>query len=120
MCIYFICFPFTCFATREEIQENSEENVIVNSSDGYTNDLIYNENYDYSLSYDEEDEYETMSLKGVVIEASDSYKYDNGYTSTLIQDLKVKITDSRHNGEEYDIIYYLEDDYNTRLLKKAN
>ena len=53
MCIYFICFPFTCFETSEEIQENSEENVIVNSSDGYTNDLIYNENYDYSLSYDE-------------------------------------------------------------------
>lgn len=120
MCIYFICFPFTCFATSEEIQENSEENVIVNSSDGYTNDLIYNENYDYSLSYDEEDEYETMSLKGVVIEASDSYKYDNGYTSTLIQDLKVKITDSRHNGEEYDIIYYLEDDYNTRLPQYQN
>ena len=142
MFIYLICFPLICFATEEKQIENisidsnylnengeyyredsetniieniSNRDVIVNSNDGYTNDLIYNENYDYSLSYDNEDEYETKSLKGVVIEASDSYKYDNGYISSLVQDLKVKITDSSHNGEEYSIMYYLEDDYNTRL-----
>jgi len=126
--LFLFCLPFYCFATEIEsemenvvsISENVDkfevdENVIVNTNEGYTNDLIYNENYDYSLSYDEEDEFETMSLEGVIIEASDSFEQNNGYVTTIVQNLKVKITDSRHNGEEYDIIYYLEDDYNTRL-----
>ena len=108
------------------INENiSDENVIVNRSEGYTNDLIYNENYDYSLSYDEEDNFETMSLSGVVLEASKAYQYDNGYAKTMVQNVKVKITDSRYKDAVYNIIYYLEDDYNTRLplykeLKKGD
>lgn len=104
-----------------EIYENAETtvfdntNVSVDFSEGYTNDLIYNENYDYSLGYDEEDNFETMSLEGVVVEASEAFEYSNGYDTSIAQKLKVKITDSRHNGEIYNIIYYLEDDYNTRL-----
>lgn len=123
--IFLMCVPYICKATDfklentymsgEKINILQGDNVIVNSSEGYTNDLIYNENYDYSLSYDEDDEFETMSLEGIVIEASEAYEHNNGYVTTIAQDVKVKITDSRHNGEEYDIVYYLEDDYNTRL-----
>ena len=105
----------------EELPANSQsailnsEDVIVNSTDGYTNDLIYNENYDYSLSYDEEDNFEAMSLSGIVVEASEAYEYDNGYATAMAQNVKVKITDSRYKDAVYNIIYYLEDDYNTRL-----
>lgn len=84
-------------------------------AESYTNDVIYNENYDYNLGYDEEDNIETMSLQGKVIEASSAFQHDNGYTKSYAQKLKVVITDSNHNGEIYDILYYLEDDYNTKL-----
>ena len=98
--------------TSDEVSEFESSNIF---SEGYTNDLIYNENYDYNLGYDEEDNFETMSLQGKVIEASSGFEYDNGYTKSYAQKLKVEITDSRHNGEVYDILYYLEDDYNTKL-----
>lgn len=97
------------------VENEIDENVIVNRTEGYTNDLIYNENYDYSLSYDEEDNFETMSLAGIVLEASEALEHDNGYATAMAQDIKVKITDSRHKDAVYNIIYYLEDDYNTRL-----
>lgn len=100
-------------STENETENNIEnENVIVNRTEGYTNDLIYSDTYDNSLG---EDEIETMSLAGIVLEASEAFEYDNGYATAMAQEVKVKITDSRHKDEVYNIIYYLEDDYNTRL-----
>lgn len=96
-----------CFATSGE--------VIVNQTEGYTNDLIYDENWDYSQGYDEEDAFETLSLVGVVREASEPEEYNNGYITSIIQRVTVEITDQNHRGDRYSIIYYLEDDYNTRL-----
>lgn len=124
--ISFFSWSASCLALEMEGQElegeqfsseqtESQGEIFVNQTEGYTNDLIYNENYDYSLSYDEDDNFETMSLKGVVLEASEPYEYDNGYMAAVVQDVKVKITDSRHKDEVYYIKYYLEDDYNTRL-----
>ncbi len=41
--------------------------------------------------------------------------YDDGYTQALAQKVKVEILDKRHKGDVYNITYFLEDDYNTRL-----
>jgi len=111
--LMFSLFFYNTYCMATNITDNS--NVIVDTTDGYTNDLIYNENFDYTLGYDENDNIETMSLDGKVIEASPAFIFDNGYTKSLAQKLKVEIIDSNHKGEIYDIIYYLEDDYNTRL-----
>ena len=116
-----ICIPITVLAledenymnTYEEFSENNDLSVEI--SDGYTNDLIYNENYDYTLGYDEEDNFEAKSLKGKIIYASEAFEHDNGYVKSLAQNIKVEIVDKEHNGEVYDIVYYLEDDYNTKL-----
>lgn len=105
------------FASNANSMIQSDENISVDISDGYTNDIIYNENYDYNLGYDSDDITETMSLKGKVVFASEPYEHDNGYVKSLAQKLKVEIIDSRHKGEVYDIVYYLEDDYNTKLPK---
>ena len=123
-------FFTNCFSSANSISDgktninssvySDSNDLMVDINEGYTNDLIYNENYDYTLGYDEEDNFESMSLEGKVIEASSAFVYDNGYIQSLAQNLKVEITDSRHNGEEYDIIYYLEDDYNTRLPQYQN
>ena len=119
--VFLICIPiFTYAVGNNTISSNYNSyaegiDVSVNVSDGYTNDLIYNENYDYNLGYDEEDNFVTMSLEGKVVYASEAFEYDNGYTKSIAQELKVQITDERHNGEVYNIIYYLEDDYNTKL-----
>lgn len=113
LCVNLISLQVVCATNNLFI--SGDENISVDMSEGYTNDLIFNENYDYSYSYDEEDNFETMSLDGVVIDASSPYEHSNGYTSSVAQRLKVKIIDSRHNGEIYNIIYYLEDDYNTKL-----
>lgn len=112
--ILFVIY-ISVFNTLSLATEIIEGEVSVNQTEGYTNDLIYNENYDYSLSYDEEDNFETMSLEGVVLDASEPFEYDNGYDKAIAQEVKVEITDSRHNGEIYNILYYLEDDYNTKL-----
>lgn len=114
---FYLFIPLTMFASEstETIYFSDNEDVIVNTTEGYQNDLIYNENYDYNLSYDEDDTFETMSLQGKVIEASEPFEYDNGYMVNIVQSIKVEITDSRHNGEIYNIMYYLEDDYNTKL-----
>ena len=38
-----------CLATQNVLYISGDENVSVDISEGYTNDLIYNENYDYNL-----------------------------------------------------------------------
>ena len=119
--VFLICISTLVFATEDSMQAinydyiSDDSNISVEVSDGYTNDLIYNENYDYSLGYDEENNFQTMSLEGKVISASEAFEYNNGYAKSMAQKLKVEITDSSHTGEIYEIIYYLEDDYNTRL-----
>ncbi len=119
--VFLICISTLVFAKEDSMQAinydyiSDDSNISVEVSDGYTNDLIYNENYDYSLGYDEEDNFQTMSLEGKVISASEAFEYNNGYAKSMAQKLKVEITDSSHTGEIYEIIYYLEDDYNTRL-----
>lgn len=119
--ICLICISTVAFATEESVQEITydyiydDSNVSVDVSGGYTNDLIYNENYDYTMGYDEEDNFQTMSLEGRVISASEAFEHDNGYVKSMAQKLKVEIIDSSHTGEIYEIIYYLEDDYNTKL-----
>ena len=115
--IFFLClFIWVSFGVSLAFNGDfMEEDVIVNRVDGYKNDLIFDENYDYGLGYGEDEDIVFMSLKGKVVEASEPYEYDNGYASSMAQDVKVEITDSRRKGEVYSIKYYLEDDYNTRL-----
>ena len=74
--VLYLFIPLTTFAseTMGNIYFSGDGNVIVNTSEGYKNDLIFNENYDYSLSYDEDDGFETMSLEGKVIEVSEPFE----------------------------------------------
>ena len=115
MSILILMLYCECFASQNILYISGDEEVSVDINKGYTNDLIYNENYDYSLGYGEEDNIETMSLDGKVVEASEPFLYDDGYSQAMAQKVEVEITDSRHNGEVYNITYFLEDDYNTRL-----
>lgn len=140
LCIFIITFPIACYATNESpenisnAQENipsvdasgtdsgsisnivsGDENVSVEWNNMYTGDLVYSDGFDYSLAFDETDNSVVESLKGVVIEASDAYEYNNGYVTSIAQDLKVKITSKSHKDNVYSIRYYLEDDYNTKL-----
>ena len=89
--VLYLFIPLTTFASEsmDNIYSFDDENVIVNMTEGYKNDLIFNENYDYSLSYDEDDNFETMSLNGKVIEASEPFEYNNGYVTNIVQNLKV-------------------------------
>ena len=116
-CIFFSIFIIVLFSffnfsfSVEEInQELSGE--FINEVD---NDLIEDE-YDFSGLYSVEGkDYIAKSLRAKVLEASEEYIQENEYYSAKAQKLKVRITDKEHRGEEYDVIYYLEDDFNTRL-----
>ena len=96
--IMLLCIHTICFATSE-----MEEG---NMYDYYVDSFDYEENYE---------NFETLSLAGKVLKASEPFMYDNGYMQNLAQRVKVEITDSRHNGDVYEIIYSLQDDYNTNL-----
>lgn len=64
---------------------------------------------------EEYDGYEAYNLYAKVIQAGEEEKYNDGYSEYIVQKLKVEIIDSRFKGEQFDIIYYLEDGLNTRL-----
>lgn len=74
-------------------------------------EYIIDENYDYNSGYEEnifsEAEYENVMMKAKVIEASEAYSYDDGYTVSPVQDVKVKILDTRMKNEILDIKYSL-------------
>ena len=106
-------FQTISFAHSEFIKDEAES---IDLMEIDTDGLIYDENYDFSMSYDEnENNIEEIYLKGIVLEASKPYEYDNGYLKEKVQKLKVEITDKLHNGEEYEILYYLENENNPRL-----
>ena len=55
-------------------------------------EYLYDEYENYSNEY--ESNFESLSLSGKVIEASEVFTYDNGYVKYLAQKVKVKIVDS--------------------------
>lgn len=61
------------------------------------------------------DEYETYSLYSEVIKAGKEEKIHDGYSEYIVQNVRIKILDSKFKGEEFDVVYYLEDGVNTRL-----
>ena len=71
---------------------------------------IENEN-DYTLL----ENYETFNLYAKVIEAGEQETINDGYTSYIVQKIKVKILDKRFKDKEFEIINYLEDGINSNL-----
>ncbi len=125
ICVLFVCMVLCFWGGRVHADSltNVENDVFGNSGDvkvnyveGYTKDLIYSGGEDSQAG---KESFVSKSLKGVVIEASEAFDYDNGYSTAKAQRLKVKITDKCDNGQFYgtiyDMIYYLEDDYNSSL-----
>ncbi|MBQ9266995.1 MAG: YibE/F family protein [Clostridia bacterium] len=90
------------------------------------------ENYDYSLGYNEGDiigddtVYENALMKGVVVEAGEVYNYKSPFSDliTPVQDVKVKIRDEKMKDKVLDIQYslavYEDDVIVTKPLKTGN
>ena len=62
-----------------------------------------------------EDDFEIYNLYAEIIEASGKTTYEDGYSTYIVQNVKVKILDNRFKDKTFDVIYYLEDGINTRL-----
>lgn len=89
-------------------------------------ELIFDENYDYSNSYDENEKEENnseirrISMKGIVVEAGEPYEYTDEFTivPVIVQDLRVKIID-KESGKYYQAILpirqQLTDDYDMNI-----
>lgn len=118
---FLVCFIFilggTSFATSN-IDEDYE--------------YIIDENYDYNSGYDDttyvgksNTVYENVMMKAKVIEAGEKYEYDDGFSVTPTQNVKVKILDDRMKDEileiKYSLSYYNTDDGMTAdLLNVGN
>lgn len=69
-----------------------------------------------SISFaDVYEDYETYNLYAKVINASDEEEYNDGYTTYIVQNIKIEILDKQFKGQIFDVKYYLEDGINTRL-----
>ncbi len=67
------------------------------------------------MCFADEMEYEALNLKAKVISASEEKDYSDGYTTYIVQNVKVEILEKRFKGQQFDVIYYLEDGINSRL-----
>jgi len=125
LCLFlFFLLIFTNFSfAKEDISKNTEENILENNIDIIEsgNDILNEtmESFEDSNTNNyfqvEGSDYIAKSLRAKVLEASEEYEYKNEYYTVKAQNVKVIITDKEYNGKEYDVIYFLEDDFNTRL-----
>ena len=88
---------------------------IINSFVLASGDEFYTEPEDYQEITSYVDEFETFNLYSEVIEAGKKEEMNDGYSTYIIQKVKVKVLDKRFEGKTFDIIYYLEDGINSRL-----
>lgn len=121
----FLMFLLVCFSTTLATDTGDETNFDIDD----VGEIIFDENYDYSLGYDEGDDFNTslnnqanteISLKGVVVEAGEPYEYSDVFSivPVMIQELKVKINDKendKYNGSIFPVKYQLTDDYNQNI-----
>ena len=117
-----LMFLLVCFSTVFATDTSNEANFYIDE----VNEIVYDENYDYSSGYDEDDEtnknannsqIRRISMKGIVVEAGEPNEYTDEFTivPTVVQELKVKIVD-KESGKYYNSILpirqELTDDYN--------
>ncbi|MBR2430964.1 hypothetical protein IKB17_05850 [bacterium] len=99
----FLMFLLVCFSKVFATETVDQTNVIIDENP----EIIYVEDYDYSLGFDDGESSEGVNnsdnlgitLKGVVVEAGEPYKYSDEYSivPVMIQELKVKINDKENN-----------------------
>ena len=120
----FLMFLLVCFNTVFATETDVQTNIIIDENP----DIVYVEDYDYSLGFDDgESNVEVnnfdnvgISLKGVVVEADEPYEYSDEFSivPVMIQELKVKINDKendKYNGSVFPVRYQLTDDYNQNI-----
>lgn len=135
----FFAFLLICFGSVFATEVGDEPNIIIDENP----DIVFADDYDYSLGYGDVDTsiedvsngndsvYSgSVSLKGVVVEAGDPYEYSDQFSivPVIMQDVKVRINDknnSTYNGSVFPIKYQLTDDYNKNIntaykLSKGN
>lgn len=118
----FLMFLLVCCSVVLATDTSDETNFYIDEVD----ELIFDENYDYSNSYDENEKEENnsetrrISMKGIVVEAGEPYEYTDEFTivPVIVQDLKVKIID-KESGKYYQSILpirqQLTDDYDMNI-----
>ncbi|MBO5179319.1 MAG: YibE/F family protein [Clostridia bacterium] len=120
----FLMFLLVCFDTVFATETVDQTNIIIDENP----EIVYVEDYDYSLGFDDGEssidvnnsDNVGISLKGVVVEAGEPYEYFDEYSivPVMIQELKVKINDKendRYNGTVFSVKYQLTDDYNQNI-----
>ncbi len=135
----FFAFLLITFSSVFATEVGDTPNIIIDENP----DIVFVDDYDYSLGYGSEGEIENsdevntttsysggISLKGVVVEASEPYEYTDQFSivPVIMQDLKVKINDKNneaYNDSVFPIKYQLTDDYNKNIntaykLSKGN
>lgn len=134
----FFAFVLITFGSVFATEVGDEPNIIIDEDP----DIIFMDDYDYSLGYGDADsslddtsnendsDYSSVSLKGVVVEAGEPYEFSDQFSivPVIMQDLKVKIDDKnnpKYNGSVFPIKYQLTDDYNKNIntaykLSKGN
>lgn len=118
----FLMFLLVCCSVVLATDTSDETNFYIDEVD----ELVFDENYDYSNSYDENEKEENnsetrrISMKGIVVEAGEPYEYTDEFTivPVIVQDLKVKIID-KESGKYYQSILpirqQLTDDYDMNI-----
>lgn len=136
--IVFLAFVLVTFSSVFATEVGDRPNIIIDENP----EIVFLDDYDYSLGYGDTDvseentstekdsTYGSVSLKGVIVEASEPYEYSDEFSivPVIMQDLKVKITDKEneeYNGSVFPIKYQLTDDYNKNVntaykLSKGN
>ena len=116
----FLLFLLVCFSSVFA----TDTNIIIDENP----EIVYVEDYDYSLGFDDGESSADVnnfdnvgiSLKGVVVEAGEPYEYSDEFSivPVMIQELKVKINDKendKYNGSVFPVRYQLTDDYNQNI-----
>lgn len=136
--IVFFALVLVTFSSVFATEVGDRPNIIIDENP----EIVFLDDYDYSLGYGDTDvseentstekdsTYGSVSLKGVIVEASEPYEYSDEFSivPVIMQDLKVKITDKEneeYNGSVFPIKYQLTDDYNKNVntaykLSKGN
>lgn len=136
--IVFLAFVLVTFSSVFATEVGDRPNIIIDENP----EIVFLDDYDYSLGYgdtnvseentstEKDSTYGSVSLKGVILEASEPYEYSDEFSivPVIMQDLKVKITDKEneeYNGSVFPIKYQLTDDYNKNVntaykLSKGN